>query len=695
MSEDLDPTAPEESSSSVKKMKRGLYRRGAQSTVHERRELHDRPVEASDHWDDTDAPLPEADIEEDPEQVLHDLHEGRVPGAPHDPLRDILEENQHARTAQYEREQGGGDHTVPLAHRLIKTLFVASAVFFLVSVGIAGWWFFFGKGQVSCQNIEFNIRGPLSTPSGKELVLYVGITNKNPVALQNAEISVEFPEGTRSPEDSSRYLTTQRETVGTLEIGESVRTDARAVLYGQEHEEFELVSAIDFGIEDSNATWHCERPQAITIATAAVTLAADGLEEISTGQELELEITAQSNSEVLVPNVRLVADYPFGFDYTSADPKPTTDEHVWDFGDMEPGSARTITIRGTVSGQGDEARSVKFALGEADVQDETELNTTMQTLEHIYLLTEPFLALDVELDRDPSPEIQVSLGERMEVEVAYRNNTDYALHNVEVESLLPGIIIDRRSVEVRDGFFRLADNTVLWTPQTEPELGMLEPGESGVLKFVFKTKKFQDVTNAEDPRITLDFDVRAQRVSEDIPVQQVLTAQSPRTIQFVTDVALAVDAVYGIGPFTNTGLHPPKADSETTYTLRWSLTNTTNTLQDVEVSGRLPVNVTWLATTHPDNERLIYNPVSRTVTWLAESVAPGVGYERAAREAYFQVSLLPSITQIGAEALLLEPTTITAVDDFTGSMIEQTSTETTTKLKNDPYFPQDFGRVRE
>jgi hypothetical protein len=209
------------------------------------------------------------------------------------------------------------------------------------------------------------------------------------------------------------------------------------------------------------------------------------------------------------------------------------------------------------------------------------------------------------------------------------------------------------------------------------------------------TKEFEDITNAVNPTLQLSFDVRAQRVSQDIPVQQLLTAQIPHTVLFSTDATLVADTLYGIGPFVNTGLHPPKADAPTTYTLRLQLRNTVNDVEDVQVQAELPVNVTWMEQTAPDTERVVYNPVSRMILWDVGTLDESTGYDTLSREVFVQVSLLPSITQIGGLPTLLEGLKLTGVDDFTADVIELEHRDLTTRLINDPYFPKDSGRVRE
>ena len=281
---------------------------------------------------------------EEDQQVLEALQSGRIPDQ--DPLAEALHRAERNPVSAKDRAKRR------LASRFIRTLFIASATFFLITGGIAAYLLLFSGRQVSCDNVTLDVRGPASIPSGKELVLNVSILNQNIVPIEGAEIVFEYPEGTRSVQNTTVLLPSQREQVGTIEPGERVRTTGRAILFGKEQTEHEIETRIEFTIADtdSNASWSCKTPFKITLATAPVSVSVVGLEEISSGQELALEVEVRANSDDLVRDVRLLATYPFGFDFISSDPKPTTKDSVWDIGDVAPGTVRTITLRGRVTG---------------------------------------------------------------------------------------------------------------------------------------------------------------------------------------------------------------------------------------------------------------------------------------------------------------------------------------------------------
>ncbi len=675
-----------EKDSGVQRVRDALYRRGATSKVHPRRKLRsdEDPQQYSAEWDEGAEAPTIGGAEQDPDSVL----------------RNLSEDDQHKKRVSLSEysmtpAQAAVLEKRKLTRRFIRTLLAASAFFFFIAAGYAAYVFWFGPTQISCDKVRIEHAGPLTIASGKELVLNISVTNGNPVTIHDAVLIVEYPDGTRSPDNVSVHLPSERQTIGTLESGERVRTVTRAALFGKEQEELVIRSALQFTVVDSNHEFYCERPHRIVIATAPVNIEVDGLAEISSNQELELVITVSSNSETTVPNMRLLVDYPYGYDPIAAEPKPTAGDSVWDLGDVEPGTHQTITLRGIVTGIGTEQRNIKFHVGEQDPADASNVSAVLQTVDHPLLVTDPFLALDLYINDNNDPEVSLELGDLVNGRLEWKNNLDYALHDVEIQAQFPGIIVDAKTFKVDSGFYRSVDSTILWTPQTKKQLEKIEPGETGTLTFSFSTYPFVESTSAESPHFDLSFDVDARRISDNVPVQQNLTAQAQRTLKFISNVDVDVYALYAVGPFTNVGPHPPHVNQETTYTITMDVANSTNDLADVTLEAQLPIYITWLDMTDPSTEQVHYNPVTRKVNWAIGDLKAGAGYNEPDRTVSFQISYIPSISQLSSVPAMLDGIVFRGVDQFTGDVIEQKGSRITTRLENDPFFPKDRGSITQ
>ncbi len=675
--------------SSIEHVKEDLYKRGVVHEERHRRTLHE--VEHEEVQSSWDAPKTEEEVahEHDPQYILDELHKGHVPGM--EESEPEIFNDPHFEQGQHEYEEKKS-----FASRIIKGIFAISFVFFIFAAGIAGVVYYRGGNQVSCDNVSISITGPQSIASGKNLSLDINVDNSNPVPMRNTELEVVFPDGTRDAEYPSLRLPSTKLEVGTIEVGERVRSTVHALLFGQEMTKQQVNAKVTYEIDDSNASFTCEQAYEVTIATAPITLSVTGLEEISSGQEVELKVTVTSNSEEVVPDQRIVVDYPFGFDFVSSEPEPTTGDNAWDLGDLAPGAQRILTFKGVVRGQGTEAKAISVEVGEKDPANVDKLTTVLQKVSHPILVTKPFLALDIDINGDSSSEVVGQLGGMISGKITWQNTTEDALHDVEIDLKLDGVMLDESTVTGERAYYRSVDDTIIWTPQTtNGKLNAIEPGESGVFSFSFLTEKFDYRTSATNPSFNLEIEATARRISDSVEVPQSLTGQAKRIIRFDTDPTFNTYAVYNIGPLNNTGPHPPVVDTETTYTIVWSISNTTNDLRSTEVRGVLPEYVQWLGVYSPNDATVTYNPVTREVIWSPDGIARGAGYESPSKELYFQVSAIPSISQVSRLLTLIITPTLQGVDSFTGSVIERKEYLTDTQLLNDPYFKKVDGSVQK
>ena len=89
------------------------------------------------------------------------------------------------------------------------------------------------------------------------------------------------------------------------------------------------------------------------------------------------------------------------------------------------------------------------------------------------------------------------------------------------------------------------------------------------------------------------------------------------------------------------------------------------------MTGVLPAYVTWLGNASSD---VTYNENDRTITW-----AVGDMNAAASRSVTYQISLTPSLTQIGVPPSLVTQETITAFDRFIRAPVERPQLDITTE----------------
>ncbi len=149
---------------------------------------------------------------------------------------------------------------------------------------------------------------------------------------------------------------------------------------------------------------------------------------------------------------------------------------------------------------------------------------------------------------------------------------------------------------------------------------------------------------------------------------QPIETEITRKIKLNSVVELAAQGFQRTGPLPNTGPLPLKVGQKTTYTIVWSLANSSNNLEDVRVQATLLLYMEWVGNFTPAAEPLEFvlaEGGGGEVIWKARTVRAETGSRFPRREVAFQVALTPSAGQVGKTPILLGTASFSATDSFT------------------------------
>lgn len=574
---------------------------------------------------------------------------------------------------------------------LFKKILIGSSVFFLLAVGSAAFMFFAGGNSVSAGNIDIVVIGPSATAGGEELSLDIVIENHNGASLEAVNLLVEYPEGTRTAGDIGTELTRERIPIGTVSARGETRKTLKAVLFGEKETIREIKLTLEYRIEGSSATFFKEKVYPIAISSAPIIVTIKNPTEVNSGQEVEFVLEIASNSAEMLKSVLIGVEYPFGWSFQSADPQPSIDNELWKIGDLSPGDKRTIKIRGVLVGQNDEERTFRFSTGLAQEKDPEKLGTVFGVLAQSIRISKPYLSVDLSLSGSTNPNFVAKPGDKIQANIVWTNNIQSQILGGKVEAKITGSAFDKTSVVISTGgFYRSLDGTVTWDKNGNAELGVLEPGEKGVVSFSFSA--LPSVSGTTNESIKLVVTVTGSQL-DGSGKPQIVSTSLERLVKISSNVGLSARVVRSIGPFENSGPIPPRADMETTYTVIWNLTNTLNTISQTKVSAQLPPYVKWAGFTDPANEKIDFNQDTNTVTWDAGDLHSGTGVNSSPRSAAFLVTLEPSLSQVATTPVILQTSTLSGYDRFTESQISATAPSLTTQFASDPSFKQGDGTV--
>jgi hypothetical protein len=574
------------------------------------------------------------------------------------------------------------DHSMSFFIKLL----IGSAVFCVIAVGIGAYLFLNGSNLVSGNNIAIVISGPVSIPGGQPVSFAVKVTNNNNNDIQMVDMSVVFPAGATDPNDSSKALTSYDQLLGDIPAGGATSTSVSAIIFGEENTEKDITIDLTYKVKGSSAIFTKEQSYAVLINSSPITVTVSSFSSVTSGQAFDMTVDLKSNSQDTLKNVLLKGQYPFGYTFISANIPPLSDKATWKIGDIPPGGDRSIIIHGSLQGEDTDIRAFHFSIGAQSSGNATAIGTEYGLVEKDLTIEKPFVSLGIGINSDSGTGDYVGKFNLPEqVKISWFNNLAVAVANVSVTVDLSGSAYDKTTVEPDSGYFDSAKDEIIWNQQTNPSLASIAAGDSGNVSFsITPADQSSSANPVIDPTVSISANISGDRTQES-NVSGTLSAAESRTIKVSSSPTLSGRVVRTTGPFVNTGPIPPEAEQKTTYTIVWTIGNTSSVVDNAQVTATLPAYVTWLGSTSPSTEDITYDQNSGTVTWNVGTVnAYSSDSER--REVDFQVSLLPSINQVQSAPTLVNQASLTAVDDFTKATISSTQDYLTTSFSTDPTY---------
>lgn len=568
----------------------------------------------------------------------------------------------------------------------LNKFFKISLGFFILASIIAFFVFWGGSNLVSSKNVDILVFGPISIPSGQEVSFDINVVNNNNVDLSSATLLVEYPPGFRSPDDFSKELSREKFNLGVIRSKESYRQNIKPVIFGEKESVKQIKISLEYRVENSSALFYKEKNYEVSISSAPVVITPVYPKEVNSNQEIVFEIEVVSNSQDRIENFLVNLEYPFGFVFKDATPKPSFGENVWKFERLNPNEKKKISLKGTILGQNNEEKVFRIESGTADENDERVIAVVFSKLLESILVKKPFIGLNVSVNNETGDPIVISGGLGSQVNILVRNNLPSRVFNVLTEVELKGNIIDRYSVTPDPGgFFESANNRIIWDKRSINDFADMAPGADSSLSFRFNTLNYQNFRKGEKPEIEIVVKAEAERVLESGSIEKIYSTENQKIV-LNSDLSLRGRTVRAFGNLENYGPIPPKVDVPTSYTIEWSIANSFNQVSNAEVRATLPIYVKWKGLYAPSSEKIYFNNLTNEVVWEAGSIFSDTGYGSNPKQVYFQVEFVPSASQIGSEAVILGQSKLTGIDKVTGKRLSAFLAPLNTNFSGDSSF---------
>lgn len=566
-------------------------------------------------------------------------------------------------------------------------LFIGSALFCVIAVGAGAYIFFNGGNFISGNNIDIKMSGPISVAGGTPVSIAITVTNNNSVALKTTDMVVHFPAGATDPRDTTQSLEDYQVTLGDINPGESVTKNVEAVIFGEENLQKTVKASVTYNIVGSSSVFTKEKTYDVLINSSPLVLSLSAPKETTSGQPFDLTVNVKSNSTNTLKNILLKGVYPFGYNFVSSSLKPaSSDNTAWAIGDIAPGATKTLVIRGALSGEDSDLRAFHFSVGAKSPKNPLVIGTTFMESTYDLTIKKPSVSLAISVNNDTSSsDYTGQFGKAMNVNVKWANNLPETLSNVVITVKFSGTAYDKSNVNAVGGYFRSATNEMIWNQQTSPELASVAAGASGMLTFSIVPSQSQfGSKQVVNPTISMSGNVVGDRPGA--PNFALNTGTVARNIRITSDVSLSGRVVRTTSAIMNSGPIPPVAEQKTTYTVVWSVDNTSNTVGNAIVTATLPPYVTWTGVISPATEDISFDKNAGQITWNIGNVNTFTSGTFARREVAFQVSFEPSIDQVGQVPIIINQATLTATDNWTKGTLQDTQGYLTSSFSTDPSF---------
>jgi hypothetical protein len=573
------------------------------------------------------------------------------------------------------------------AHPMRKFTLITIGIL-LVAGGAAYYYFFLRTPQ---PNVALEFSKPDQVQMGEPFTLMVSYSNYSDKILTDARLSVMLPDGLAFL-GSSGDERTRDASIGDLGPG-SINKQTFDLIATNGSQSLKTVTAsILYGIgSDSNAQFETKKTVDVAVGQPAISLNFTTPQNVFSGENFDIGIGYQNNSQTDFKNLRLHIDYPPIYQFQRATLNPTTGNNDWDIGTLGKNENGTLTISGSVIGAVQSFFGFNVSLlGDFNGQTYT-LNSQTANL------SVSLSPLSITSELREGENYIAHPGDMLHYILSYKNNSSVALKDVKITTTLVGDMFDFSSVR-SNGFFNSITNTLTWTVANTPQLQGINPGDTGTVEVDVNLKGAYPISRISDKNFSLKLhsQIESPTVPPDVSATKTVSIADKETkVQgFLTVQAQGFffDAASGI---LNSGPYPPKVNQATNYTIHWKITNYATDVSAVHLSTFLQSGSVFTGKIKSNTDTApVYNSATGEVTWDIANIPATRGVVGVPLEAVFQVKATPAVNQVGQDIPLISETRIQGQDMFVSLPLSNISPPVTTALPDDTRITATDRRVK-
>ena len=556
----------------------------------------------------------------------------------------------------------------------------------LILLTIALVFFFMGRGSFSEGRVELEIEGPKEISAG-ELVSYkITFANNNKISLSDVKLSFFYPPDAIVTRDNNILnVTNENLDIGELKSGESGEKTLAAYIVGDRGNIKTARATLTFKPSNLSSVFKREASLATTITTLAVPITLVAPPTVINGQNISYLIDYRNQSSGDLQDLRFQARYPSGFKPSQYSPKPTSrsqGQDIWTIPALKQGEGARITIQGALSGNERETKTISVVLQKKITTATGDNYVDFEKTEASSVVATPLLSVGLMVN--DSADYTAHAGDLLRYRANLKNNSNSSITGLNFSVRLDGSMFDFASVR-SDGFFDSRIGTIYWNGSTISALNNFGANQSATVEFEARLKSsFSGSLGARESFVKATAHLETPNVPADLDIDK-LTADSELVTRISSSPTFIQKVILNDSAFGSSGPFPPKVNSKTAFTIRWNLVNPSSDLSSAKITATLMPGVVWeeRARVSGSQPQPVYNAGQRTVTWDLGTLPAGVGVSFPQYEADFQISITPSVNQVGGTVPLLKNVSFEGTDTFTKERILRTIPDVSTSNVSD------------
>ena len=597
-------------------------------------------------------------------------------------LGDFQSKNKDSEKVAQEWKKTEKKKISPQIKKKISIIGISIAVVFMV---IAIFFIWRGFTSFDKNGIEIEINGPERVVSGEEIKYTIKYKNNTRMTLENVKLIFHYPEDSIP---SNQKDIDETINLSNVEAGQEKEVELLVRIIGLKGEEKGAWTELSYQPLNFSSRYVNEAEFISEIISVPLILDFDLPEKLVSGQSFNFSLKYLNQAEVAFDNVQIRFEYPNGFVFESANEDPLENDNVWYLGKLMAGEQGKIFIQANIQGEENDVKSFKAELG---LLKDDKFTSYAETVGALQISSSP---LSVTQTINDSDKYITKAGDKLSYKIYYKNTTNVAIKNVVITSKLEGDVLDLASLELMGASFNGGTKTITWNESNVPALGYVGPYQEGQVSFIVNVKSSLPIENYTDKNFTVNNTVKIDSLEIPFGLEDIEIAGQSQTITKVSSqVNLQAQGYYYDDLIPNDGPIPPKIGEITTYTIKWRIVNTSNDLKDVKVTAFLPPHVKWNSRVNPGFANLEYNSQTGQVTWTIGDLQSATGILLPAKEVAFQISIIPSLANLGSLVELIGQSRVVGQDDFVDLELISSVESIDSGLQDDLKISQKQGKV--